>query len=279
MKNKILNFIYFLTHSNLYLSFGTLLSGFSTYLILSLPVDFKVLLILFLGVFSFYLMNRYWELKEDELTYPERTKFLKRRKKLLLFLIIFCYLTTLILAYLKSLNAVFGVFFVTMLIVSYTIRIKGIRLKDFFVIKNLTISFAWGFIFTFFHISEILNFNLAFFLTFFFLGAFTFINTVIFDMRDVKGDEENKIQTIPVRLGLEKSRKIIFALNSLLLFSLILIWFYNLIPYSFILFLTSLYLYLPIYLSKKEDLHFVADVLGDGWIIFYGCLGLILWLI
>jgi len=275
----LFKFLSFMSHSNLYLSFATFLSAFSTSLILSAPLDFKIPFILFCGVFSFYLMNRYWELKEDELTYPERSHFIKNKKKIILALILIFYGCTIFLTYLKSLNAIFSLFFVTFLLIFYTLRIKGKRLKDIFLVKNLIISFAWAFIFTIFFITESLNINKEFLIIFFFLGAFTFINTVIFDMRDIEGDKKNKIQTLPVKLGLEKSRKIIFLINFFLTIVSFLIWMYNFLPYSFIIFFTSIYLYLPIYLSKNErKLNLVADILGDGWIIFYGALGLLLWL-
>jgi 4-hydroxybenzoate polyprenyltransferase len=44
-----------------------------------------------------------------------------------------------------------------------------------------------------------------------------FINSTLCDLKDVRGDKENGVRTIPVILGPKNTKRILFALNSTLL--------------------------------------------------------------
>jgi 4-hydroxybenzoate polyprenyltransferase len=44
-----------------------------------------------------------------------------------------------------------------------------------------------------------------------------FVNTVLYDMRDVKGDEKNGIRIMPILIGRKRTVQILLAINSTLL--------------------------------------------------------------
>jgi 4-hydroxybenzoate polyprenyltransferase len=52
---------------------------------------------------------------------------------------------------------------------------------------------------------------------FYFMLVKDFINTVLYDIRDVEGDRETGIQTIPLLLGPRKTTALLLALNTTLL--------------------------------------------------------------
>jgi 4-hydroxybenzoate polyprenyltransferase len=54
-------------------------------------------------------------------------------------------------------------------------------------------------------------------LVFYFILAKVFVNTVLYDMRDIKGDKENGIRTMPVILGRKKTALVLLAVNVTLL--------------------------------------------------------------
>lgn len=92
---------------------------------------------------------------------------------------------------------------------------RTIKLKGNFGVKNFTVSLTWG---TF--IAGIAqrwaggDIVLSFVFPFFAIKSF--INTVIYDFRDVKGDRAAGIKTLPICLGEKKTRILLQAMHILL---------------------------------------------------------------
>ncbi len=94
-------------------------------------------------------------------------------------------------------------------------------LKKVVIVKNLSVGVAWG--------STALltgafynNFSLPVWLLFAFFAIELFVNTIIFDVKDIQGDRTHGIITLPVTLGIRRTRRICYALNGVALALLVL---------------------------------------------------------
>ena len=84
--------------------------------------------------------------------------------------------------------------------------------------KNLFVALSWTLVCTLlpaFNVKVALPFSLP--MLVYFLMIKLFINAALYDIRDMKGDRENGIRTIPVTIGPKKTTGILLILNSTLL--------------------------------------------------------------
>lgn len=174
----------------------------------------------FLMAFSVYSLNKLTDIKEDAVNTPERLRFLKGRERLVLAYSLGAYLLSGIIAFFDNpwgipiilipiaANAVYG-----------SKLIPGIpRLKDIPVVKNLFVALSWALVCVLLpaiHMSETAYIPVA--LIIYFMVVKDFVNTTLFDVRDIKGDKENGIRTIPVLLGQKRTIAVLIAANSTLI--------------------------------------------------------------
>ncbi len=96
-----------------------------------------------------------------------------------------------------------------------------------------------------------------------------FINTALFDVRDVVGDTLNGVKTIPVVIGIKRTRQVLLILQSLLVVWLVL--FSELFNKYYIILSISMiygYLYILYFCTTKDHGKMSWDVLVDGeWIL------------
>jgi len=269
--NKLLEF---LIHSNIYLAMGAGLVYFPIIITFNLPFRYEIFLIYFLGTFSLYTFNRYSELEEDKVTYKDRTEFIEANWQLKPLAII-SFIIVLLLA-LENVIVLSLILFVSLIMYFYSVG--PLRIKNIFLLKNFIIAFSWALILVFLPLIFESKFifemsSLAFFTIF----MATFINTVIFDIRDIMGDRINKIPTIPVRYGTSLTKKILLTLNTFS--AIILIMAYLIYQAPLLLIIPFLYLYIPLFLIGHKDPRIVADILGDAWLIVFGLTGFIVYTI
>jgi 4-hydroxybenzoate polyprenyltransferase len=88
----------------------------------------------------------------------------------------------------------------------------NLKLKGGLGVKNLVVGLTWG---TF--IASIagvgLESPLPVLLVFFYYGSKLFINSAIYDFKDIKGDLMAGIKTLPVSLGEKNTRKLLLVLH------------------------------------------------------------------
>lgn len=98
----------------------------------------------------------------------------------------------------------------------------------------------------------------------------SYVNTIIFDVRDIEGDKMNNVRTIPVILGLQKTKNLLLTLNSTLIPWLIFSYSHGYFQrYIFVLIFAILYGYWYILYFCREDIKIgkSLDLLVDGeWI-------------
>lgn len=267
---KILNLM---AHSNLIISLGSTSLTYLTVSLLSLYSDFKIFIIPFFVSFFVYTFNRFTDIKEDNINIPERANFIKYWKNEFFVLSLISLLLALILSYINSFLTFIIILIPAFFVIIYSYKFT--RLKRKFLVKNIIVSLGWSFI-PIFVGAYLRYFSIELLIIAAYIFSRIFIGVIMFDIRDITGDKINKIDTIPIKLGIKNSKKIINIFN---IFSF-LIFIVSIITLSFPIksiipaitgFVFGLF-YINV-IEKDIDKKFLCDVIVDGE---YICLGLVL---
>jgi len=215
-------------------------------------------------VLSVYSLNLITDLEEDAVNKGYTN--LENKKSIILLISIVSYIVALIIGGIENLGSipVLLIPFITGLL--YSVKIKGFRLKNLFVGKNLTVSISWSL-----EVS-LLPYLLKNSSIIFFLILFIFIkgmiNTILFDLRDVEGDARAGVETIPVKLGKYRTLWLLFILNTSLI-PLVMIW-KNMLSNLWIFVLIIIYGYAYItyfYLNQAPKLLY-SILIDDEWLLW-----------
>ncbi|WP_226996604.1 UbiA family prenyltransferase [Thermococcus sp. 5-4] len=213
----VLSLFNFLISTSVFLAASGVFKLCLSFLLYGVAPRWNLLAATFLLVFSVYGINKLTDIKEDEVNNPERVGYVKRVAKALKYAVVLSLVLAVLLSALTSPLAVLVVLFPIVAGALYSIRLlPGYpRLKDITGVKNLIIAVTWanGTAFLPYLVAGgVALQKVALIYYFFFMKSM--INTILFDVRDIEGDRINGIQTIPVKLGLEKSRALLLLLNS-----------------------------------------------------------------
>lgn len=148
----------------------------------------------------------------------------------------------------------------------------GKRLKDFGIIKILVLTLVWTIVTVWLPVSSKEYFTLPFWLVFVRRFVFVFVLCLIFDVRDMKWDGAEGIQTIPVLIG--KKRTYIFSYLFLAVFFLFIwldpTWISD--RYQMALYLSGL-LTLAVIIYSRKHMSDITCLLGiDGMMLAQGVL-------
>ncbi len=225
-------------------------------------------IVVFLTTFSIYSLDSIVDIDKDTTNMPERKKFLSERKRLFLL----CSMTAYFLAALILLQSrpfalpIIFLPFAANAFYATKLPMLNFRLKDIPFVKNFVVAFSWGVTCTLLPVAYMVDSPEMKTLgaVFYFMLVMTFIAAVLYDVRDVKGDKEIGVRTIPVVLGERKTTWILLALNSTLLPLLALVngeiqlLMAGLILYG--------YVYIPYFKLRRNPA--ILDLLVDGKCIF-----------
>ncbi|HEC76139.1 MAG TPA: hypothetical protein ENI33_02625 [Thermoplasmatales archaeon] len=221
----------------------------------------------FLATFSIYSLNMVTDVKEDIMNQPQRLELISH-KKIVYMLFISSYFLSLLLAYMVKPICVLILLIPLFVGIIYSIEIRNFRLKKVFLGKNISISFSWAIE------ASLLPFifyenNIYFIAVFSFIFLKGMVNTILFDLRDVKGDSVANIKTVPNIIGKKKTIMILFILNTLLL-----IWIYLFLnEFSSLLLILILwvaygYAYLLFFCYKNPPRIFYSILIDDEWLLW-----------
>lgn len=191
---------------------GALVFVFAS-LLYDTEISISLLLASFLITFAVYSLNIVTDSKEDAINraqaHPKKAK---------------CYLVLSIISMIASLTigimdsfAAFSVLIIPLFIgLVYSIRISNSlpRLKEIVGIKSIVVALSWGVTGAFLPATmySIPIYKTA--LVFFYIFAQILVNTIIFDALDVKGDHASGIKTVPLALGIKKTRALLLGINA-----------------------------------------------------------------
>ncbi len=222
----------------------------------------------FLVTFSVYSLNKITDAREDIINQPMNGE-MSLNKNIILIIFLISYLLSLTIGFTISYLCVIILSIPFMVGIVYSIKISDFRLKDVFLGKNISISASWALeasLLPFIFSPNLLLFICAF--SFIFLKGM--INTILFDMRDIKGDMVANILTVPVKIGKKKTFFLLLALNSLL-FIWLAVFLPVIEPYLFILLLCIFYGYAYIiyfYIIENPPRQIYSLLVDDEWLIW-----------
>jgi 4-hydroxybenzoate polyprenyltransferase len=269
---KIGDLVSFLIVSSVFTAFTSFMMLYFSFIVLGVALKPILLCTMFLVVYSVYSINKLTDQEEDAINMPARSTFVHGNERFLLILAIASYIVALLLGLVESPLAA-GILLVPLLSgITYSTNpfsIIGIpRLKDIFLVKSFIVAFSWAVCAAFLPALQLYDpAKLCFIFPFFFIKVF--INTVLFDVRDVEGDTLNSVKTIPVVIGIKRTRQSLLIIQSLLVVWLVL--FSDLFNEYYVILIASMvygYLYILHFCNTSHHRDMSWDILLEGeWIL------------
>ena len=215
-KILFLNILNKLTFSSVYIAINSMLViVFSSYLY-SFEIKFEILVTAFFTTFAAYSLNKITDRVEDSINSPEinSEKGISNKNGLLLVLLSFIFL------------CIFSRF-ETMVIVSISVIISVLysvkftrlfpRFKEVMGIKSILVALCWAFTGALLPIVGQSLDRFLVVLVFLYIFIQLLVNTIICDIRDVEGDKVSGVKTIPIVLGVKKTKNLLLWINSMLI--------------------------------------------------------------
>ncbi len=201
------------------LALGTSSMAATAAFVMGQTPSWDLLLMAYLFSGGAYLINRISDFEQDKVSHPERTAYLSGRRGSLGVISAAYFGLGYVLAYLRNLTFFAALLAPLILALAYSVGSKrmkkaiGIsRLKDVMLAKNATVSFGWSLVPVLVGLYY-LQVPLAIFALMPFVFLRLMVNTIFFDQRDLEADAAFGVRTLPVRLGLSGSSKVMDVLD------------------------------------------------------------------
>lgn len=272
-------FIDFLIFSSLFVGIAGMGMIYTSSLIQGLAPAPVALAIMLLVPFSVYNMNRKTDEEEDSVNHPGRYKFTKRFEKPLSYGALVAYALAVLIAVPFGWGAVLVTLVPLIAGVLYSMPVlpKGFgyrRLKEIPVMKNIVVGGSWSVILVLLPgmvAGAPVTLQTGLCLLFFF--SYAFIASSLPDMRDREGDARAGVITIPVLIGVDRTKKVLGALNWTTAGVVIALGIATMLP----LLITVLYAGAHCYtqcciasFGRAGGNDFICDILSDGQFLIIG---------
>ncbi|MBT9549047.1 MAG: UbiA family prenyltransferase [Candidatus Sericytochromatia bacterium] len=250
-----------MVHGNIFISFSAMSIAYLTSSLLNKNLSFQLALACFSIMFLVYTSNRFSDLKEDEINSPNRVYFVRKIGFLFLIISILLFFLSVFLIWPYSKVASILMFFP--LIIGLLYNFSG--LKKVILIKNLTVGLGWG-VLPLVAGAFYQTYDNSIFIFSLFVGFVWIVNSTIFDLKDIPGDSEQGIITIPVKFG-EKWTKIFCHFINFILFFMIFVFGYQ--HFLFFTLITMLiYVCIYIHFAKTRNNTYYYGIFVDGEFVF-----------
>ena len=227
-------------------------------------VGISIPLVMILIVYSTYTLDRTVNCIEDEINRTEESNANKFFPYFLSCMCLMWAILILIQNRIFPLIALFPIIMGFMYTKGFKIGDYSIKLKQGMGIKNFFVAFTWALTIIFLiYPAE----NLSLFLIFILFFIKSFINTVIFDFKDIEGDSQAGLKTIPVYFGELKAKLLLHLIQSSFHISLIVLAIFSLIKFEMFILLYSWIggtIYISLYANSKKTI-FRSIVVHGEW--------------
>ncbi|OIB56510.1 UbiA family prenyltransferase [Natrialba sp. SSL1] len=185
-----------LVHSNLFISLATMSVVVTTALLADLPIEALPLFIVFAVTMFVYTVNRLTDLAEDEENMPDRAALTRRYGRLWLAVGAGLYLLAIVAAVAAGVPGA-GYMLVPLLVAAA----YSSGLKQVFLVKNVVVGLAWGLLplGMGYYYQQLWTVDILFLAGY--VTAMITVAAVIFDLKDITGDREEGIATVPNVFG------------------------------------------------------------------------------
>jgi len=268
----------YLVYSSLYLAFAAGSMAFISSVLHEVLFNPIVFVLGMLITYSVYNLNRKTDESEDAINHSKRYEFTKKYEKFLFSTAIGAYVLALVISWIygPAVVLISAIPLISGLIYSTPIfprKFPYRRLKEIPVAKSLLVAVAWALPPALLpvYIAGALPgmITLAVILFFF---SLVFINTVLFDMRDVEGDRITGVRTIPVCIGIPNTTRLLTLVNVIFGASVVfLLW--GDIPLMYLVLIIAGIFYAQWYIRNYQQIsqsNLLCDLIADGQFIALG---------
>lgn len=284
-KNFFNQALRFLLKSNIYVAFGAASMSYAACRLQGITPKIEFEFIAGFYIFAIHLLNQFTE--ETAITYSEplRIQFYNRYKKLLITLGIVSTFGALSLALKLGIIPFAFILGMSALGILYRVRIiperlfkrvRYRRLMDIPASKDIFFALAWAVVLVWLHLFTAKgHFTKATLTALIFTFILAFVRSVIISIRDIQGDMIVGRETIPILLGIEKTKILLFSLTGLLgillLVATVLKWTS---PLGYFLLIAVLYVFGYLFLYRKEIIvpGLWAEALVDSSFVLAGAI-------
>lgn len=222
----------FLLFSNLFVAFSATCLTISSCLLLDLRIFFFLLVFVFSSTLFSYNFSRLYTILKTEITaVPDRIKWGRSNKKVLFVLMGLSLLMTLVSYYYLKREVQYLALVLGGVSILYTLPIKRLRLREFGLIKILTIGLSWSLVTVLMPVLNEMEFELKNLILIVGNVLYIIAITIPFDIRDMNADIKANIKTLPHYIGIEKSNQILLVFFSIYTAIVIYIAFQYKTPY------------------------------------------------
>lgn len=253
------NIIKFIVHLNIVEGIDAVAAGIFVFFIGGKNILITPLLVLFFSTLFLYTLNRLSDVKEDRINYPERVYYFKKFQNKILPISLFFFLISLAIAFFNSMYSFLWLIFPFILVFAYSF----FRLKRFLFLKNLIVATGWSaipfFISTYINLSltKIIICSIVIFIS-------ILVNTIIFDIKDTKGDKIHRIFTIPNTYGIKFTKYLCYALSFSLLVLISIFLYLKILSLNFIwLIFFPLYIFIYTYKVSPKNAIIISEYLAN----------------
>jgi 4-hydroxybenzoate polyprenyltransferase len=271
----------YLVYSSVYLSFAAGAMVFISCILQGVTYSLIVASLGMLITYAIYNLNRKTDECEDAINHSHRYAFTKKYEKALYLSGIGAYVLALVISgfygfsvfFISAIPLMAGLIYSTPLL---PVKCRYRRLKEIPVVKSLLVTIAWALppallpVYVSGAAPSIITLAVILF-----FSSLVFINTVLFDIRDMDGDRALGIHTIPVLLGISRTKTLLTLVN--LIFGLAALSLLILSPispiYSVLIIAGMIYAQAYILLfNNVSTVNLKCDVIADGQFIVIGML-------
>lgn len=261
----------FATLSSMFIGAVMVAVLYVSFLLQNIVSSALLLVATFFLTISVYSLNKVTDLEEDLVNLPDRARFVKKNRDYLLFASLESINIAVILVFFANPYAIPVILFPFYVGLFYSTGMRRLRIKDALLLKNIMVALAATTAAVLLPLAVHTTIPFIVLLVGYFIFLKCFINTVLFDVRDIEGDRKAGVLTIPISLGTKKTRNALLLLNSTLAVWVAFAIFQGLFyPYQIVLILSVLYGYWCILRCTRVDAKAskLFDLLVDGeWVI------------
>ena len=217
--------------TNIYVSLGAGCLCYACTRLQGIEHYFPHVLISILYVLSMHILNNLTGSKADKYNDPERAAFYRKHKLFLAALAVIAGSAGLIAAYFMGITAFLILFLMSLLGLSYNIRLlpeslfggRYRRIRDIPGSKTVLIAAAWGIVTSIFPtLSASESISASTIIVFFLSACMVFVRTAFFDTLDMQGDRIVGRATIPILLGEKRTMRLLKIMLTVIIVILLL---------------------------------------------------------
>jgi 4-hydroxybenzoate polyprenyltransferase len=246
-----------------------------SFLLYGVQVDTLLLVAVFALTFALYNLDRAIKQKEDLINDPDRSSLFIERRGTWVIVGVASLTVTAALGAEEGLSVLLTLLSPLVVYAGYSVGLPLMpRLKDIPGVKNVVLVATWALLPTILpSLREVQPLGekgiLLSLLIFYFIFTKIMINSILFDVRDVRGDSVSGIRTLPVILGVPRVRRLLVLLNATLVLWVAVCWLLgSFTQYLPILVASIVYGFWYIHFFTKDNQErILVDLLVDGeWI-------------